>query len=86
MRHFRTRSGTDGWLLRGACRRLVRPRLARAYDRPCRVDDDREVMHLVVVVALTIWVALEKLAPFGEQSARISGALLPVAAAWMFSR
>ncbi|MEQ1896770.1 MAG: DUF2182 domain-containing protein [Vicinamibacterales bacterium] len=44
------------------------------------------VMNLVVVAALTIWVAVEKLAPFGEQSARISGALLLVASGWMFFR
>jgi len=42
------------------------------------------VMNLFVVVALTSWVAIEKLAPFGEQSARISGALLLAAAGWMF--
>jgi predicted metal-binding membrane protein len=41
------------------------------------------VMNLVVVAALTIWVAVEKVAPFGQQSARVSGALLLVAAAWM---
>ena len=42
------------------------------------------VMNLFVVVALTLWVAIEKLAPFGEQSARISGALLLMTAGWMF--
>jgi predicted metal-binding membrane protein len=41
------------------------------------------VMNLFVVVALTVWVAIEKLAPFGEQSARVSGALLLLAAVWM---
>lgn len=44
------------------------------------------VMNLAVVVALTVWVAVEKLAPFGEQSTRISGALLLMAAGWMFFR
>jgi predicted metal-binding membrane protein len=44
------------------------------------------VMNLAVVAALTAWVAIEKLAPFGEQSARISGALLVIAAGWMFFR
>ena len=44
------------------------------------------VMNLAVVVALTVWVAIERLAPFGEQSARISGALLLMAAGWMFFR
>ncbi len=44
------------------------------------------VMNLAVVVALTAWVAVEKLAPFGEQSARISGALLLMVAGWMFVR
>jgi predicted metal-binding membrane protein len=42
------------------------------------------VMNLFVVLALTVWVAFEKVAPFGEQSARVSGALLLVAAAWVF--
>ena len=44
------------------------------------------VMNLFVVVALTVWVAVEKLVPFGAQSARISGALLLVAAVWMYYR
>lgn len=44
------------------------------------------VMNLAVVVALTVWVAIEKLAPFGEQSARISGVLLLVGAGWMCFR
>ena len=44
------------------------------------------VMNLFVVAALTMWVAIEKLAPFGEQSARICGALLLMAAGWMFFR
>jgi predicted metal-binding membrane protein len=44
------------------------------------------VMNLVVIVALTIWVAVEKLAPFGEQSARVSGALLLGLGVWMLTR
>ena len=44
------------------------------------------VMNLFVVAAFTAWVAVEKLAPFGAQSARISGALLLMAAGWMFVR
>ena len=44
------------------------------------------VMNLFVVVALTGWVAVEKLAPFGQQSARVSGALLLFAAGWMYVR
>jgi predicted metal-binding membrane protein len=42
------------------------------------------VMNLFVVVALTAWVAVEKLTPFGAQSARISGALLLLAAGWVY--
>ena len=41
------------------------------------------VMNLMAIVALTAWVLIEKLAPFGEQSARLAGAGLLVAAAWM---
>ena len=44
------------------------------------------VMNLAVIAALTALVAFEKLAPFGRQGARISGALLIVAAVWMFLR
>ena len=44
------------------------------------------VMNVVVILALTVWVAIEKIAPFGEQSARVSGALLLGAAVWMLSR
>ena len=31
------------------------------------------VMNLAVILALTAWVAIEKLAPFGRQSARVGG-------------
>jgi predicted metal-binding membrane protein len=41
------------------------------------------VMNLTVIAALTAFVAFEKLAPVGVQSARISGMLLIGAAAWM---
>jgi len=44
------------------------------------------VMNLTVILALTAFVGFEKLAPFGVQSARVSGALLMAAAAWMFLR
>lgn len=41
------------------------------------------VMNLAVILALTIWVAIEKLAPFGEQSARVAGLLLAGTGFWM---
>src|SRR5688572_15452354 len=44
------------------------------------------VMNLLVIVALTVWVLVEKLTPFGEQSARVSGALLIVTAGWLLLR
>lgn len=44
------------------------------------------VMNLVVILALTVWVAIEKLAPFGKQSAWISGALLAGSGVWMLTR
>ncbi len=44
------------------------------------------VMNLTVIVALTVWVLVEKLAPFGEQSARVGGALLVGVAVWMLVR
>jgi predicted metal-binding membrane protein len=44
------------------------------------------VMNLFVILALTVWVAVEKIAPFGQQSARISGALLVLWAGWVFFR
>jgi predicted metal-binding membrane protein len=44
------------------------------------------VMNLAVVLTLTAWVAIEKLAPFGQQSARASGALLLGAAVWILLR
>lgn len=44
------------------------------------------VMNLAVILALTVWVAVEKIAPFGEWTARVSGGLLLAAAAWMMLR
>ena len=44
------------------------------------------VMNLVVIVALTAWVAVEKLAPFGERTAPASGAVLLALAVWMIVR
>jgi predicted metal-binding membrane protein len=41
------------------------------------------VMNLTVILALTVWVLVEKLAPFGEAGARIAGVGLLAAAAWM---
>lgn len=44
------------------------------------------VMNLTVIAALTAFVAFEKIAPFGLQGARVSGALLVAVAFWMFLR
>jgi predicted metal-binding membrane protein len=44
------------------------------------------VMNLTVILALTAWVAVEKLAPFGAQSARASGVLLIALGLWMWFR
>jgi predicted metal-binding membrane protein len=44
------------------------------------------VMNLTVIVALTVFVAAEKLLPIGVAAARLSGAALIVAAAWMLVR
>jgi predicted metal-binding membrane protein len=44
------------------------------------------VMNLWVILALTAWVAVEKIAPFGEQSALASGALLLGMGVWMLLR
>ena len=40
------------------------------------------VMNLVVILALTAWVLAEKLAPFGEQTARATGLALLALAGW----
>ena len=44
------------------------------------------VMTLAVILALTAWVAIEKLAPFGRQSARAGAALLLALGGWMLRR
>ena len=44
------------------------------------------VMNLLVIVALTAVVAVEKLAPFGAQGARVGGALLVALGVWMIAR
>ena len=41
------------------------------------------VMNLAVIVALTLWVLVEKFAPFGEWTARAGGVALLALAAWM---
>ncbi len=44
------------------------------------------VMNLAVIAALTVFVAFEKLTPFGAQGARISGVLLIATGLWIFVR
>jgi predicted metal-binding membrane protein len=44
------------------------------------------VMNLVVIVALTAWVIVEKFAPLGEYTATASGVVLLALAAWMIFR
>ena len=44
------------------------------------------VMNLTCIAAITIFVLLEKLAPFGVQGGRLSGALLVLAGAWVLIR
>jgi predicted metal-binding membrane protein len=44
------------------------------------------VMNLAVIAALTAFVAIEKLTPFGTQGARIAGMLLIAAGLWMLVR
>jgi predicted metal-binding membrane protein len=41
------------------------------------------VMNLAVIAALTVFVAFEKIGPFGVHSARVCGALLIAAGVWM---
>ena len=43
------------------------------------------VMNLAVILALTAFVAFEKLAPLGPHGARVSGALLSAAGLWMLA-
>jgi predicted metal-binding membrane protein len=44
------------------------------------------VMNLIVIAALTAFVAFEKLVPLGVHGARVSGALLITAGIWMLAR
>jgi predicted metal-binding membrane protein len=44
------------------------------------------VMNLAVIVALTAWVAFEKLTPFGRRSAQFSGAVMIAAGSWLLLR
>ena len=44
------------------------------------------VMNLVVILALTAWVIVEKLAPFGERTPTASGVVLLAVAGWMIAR
>jgi predicted metal-binding membrane protein len=44
------------------------------------------IMNLTVIVALTVFVAVEKLLPIGAVAARVSGAALIAAAGWMLVR
>ena len=44
------------------------------------------VMNLVVIVALTAWVAVEKLAPFSRRVAQFSGVVMIAAGSWMLLR
>jgi predicted metal-binding membrane protein len=44
------------------------------------------VMNLTVILVLTAWVAIEKLAPFGAYTARAGGVLLLAAGTWMLTR
>jgi predicted metal-binding membrane protein len=43
------------------------------------------VMNLAVIAGLTLWVLIEKVAPFGERTAKISGVALLAVAAWVFA-
>ena len=43
------------------------------------------VMNLAVIAGLTLWVLSEKVAPFGERTAKISGVALLTVAAWVFA-
>jgi predicted metal-binding membrane protein len=41
------------------------------------------VMNVVIIVALTVFVALEKLAPLGCHGARVTGGFMVAAGLWM---
>jgi predicted metal-binding membrane protein len=44
------------------------------------------VMNVVVIAALTAWVAFEKLAPFGRRGAQVSGAVMIAVGSWLLMR
>ena len=44
------------------------------------------VMNVVVIAALTVFVAFEKLAPFGRRSAQFTGAVMMAVGLWMLMR
>jgi predicted metal-binding membrane protein len=44
------------------------------------------VMNLVVIVAITAWVLVEKIAPFGDRTPTVSGIVLVAIAFWMAAR
>jgi predicted metal-binding membrane protein len=41
------------------------------------------VMNLAVIVSLTVWVVVEKIAPFGVHTPKVTGAVLLALAAWV---
>jgi predicted metal-binding membrane protein len=41
------------------------------------------VMNLTIIIALTMWVLVEKIAPFGERTPTASGVALLAIAVWM---
>jgi len=41
------------------------------------------VMNLAVILALTVWIVIEKTAPFGAHGARLAGVVLLIIAGWM---
>jgi predicted metal-binding membrane protein len=41
------------------------------------------VMNLLVIIALTVFIAIEKLVPFGDYGARISGFPLMALGVWL---
>jgi len=43
------------------------------------------VMNLAVIAGLTLWVLIEKVAPFGVRTVKISGVVLLAVAAWVFA-
>jgi predicted metal-binding membrane protein len=44
------------------------------------------VMNLLTIVALTLFVAFEKLGPFGRWGSRLSGGMLVAIGCWMLIR